>query len=184
MKIIETERLILRELLTDDDENMFELDSNAEVHKYLGNNPVTTIEQVREVIASVRQQYIKNGIGRWAAIEKSSGNFIGWSGLKFITEPENNQVNFYDVGYRLIPKYWGKGYATESTKAALEYGFTKMNLEEIIGTVNENNKASKRALEKCGLKFIEKFQWKNITCDWMKISKTEWKFLNNKLNVS
>src|SRR5918993_1172509 len=100
MMIIETERLILREFLPSDDEGMFELDSNPEVHKYLGENPSHTIEQAREMIANIRQQYAENGIGRWAAIEKETGNFIGWSGLKFIREYENNRIHYYDVGYR------------------------------------------------------------------------------------
>ena len=99
---LETERLILRELLPTDDEAMFELDSNPEVHKYLGNNPVRNIEECRTTIELVRKQYIENGIGRFAMIEKSSGNFTGWTGLKFIKVPINNHINFYEVGYRLI----------------------------------------------------------------------------------
>src|SRR5689334_17602375 len=99
---IETERLILRELLPSDEQGMFELDSNPEVHKYLGNNPVKKMEEVREAITNIRKQCIENGIGRWAAVEKGTGSFIGWSGLKLIEEYENNQINFHDVGYRLI----------------------------------------------------------------------------------
>jgi ribosomal-protein-alanine N-acetyltransferase len=174
-----TERLILRELLPTDAERLFELDSNPEVHKYLGNNPITAIEQAREVIANIRLQYVENGIGRWAVIEKSSGNFIGWSGLKFIKEYENNHINFYDVGYRLMPKYWGKGYATESAKAAIEYGFTKLNLNEIIGTANVDNIKSRRALEKCGLVYVEQFMWNHIKCDWLKITRVQWEQLNH-----
>jgi [ribosomal protein S5]-alanine N-acetyltransferase len=178
MKTLETARLILREFQPDDAESMFELDSDPRVHTYLGNNPVTTLQQSKDVIAGILKQYTDNGIGRWAAIEKSSGNFIGWSGLKFITETENNHINFYDVGYRLMPKFWGKGYATESAKAALDYGFNAMKLSEIIGTAHEENKASRRALEKCGLTFVEKFYWKHIPCDWLKISKAEWELFN------
>ncbi|MFM2224010.1 MAG: hypothetical protein RJA07_212 [Bacteroidota bacterium] len=171
---IETERLILRELQPTDAAAFFEMDSNAEVHKYLGNNPVKTIEHIHDVIANIQQQYLDNGIGRWATIEKSSGNFIGWSGLKFRNDEENNHINFYDVGYRLHPNYWGNGYATESCKAALEYGFTTLNANEIIGAANEENKASRRVLEKCGLKFVNQFIWKDIKCDWLKITKAEW----------
>lgn len=171
---IETERLILRDLLLTDEAALFEMDSNKEVHKYLGNKPSTSILQSREMIQNIRQQYADNGIGRWAVIEKETGKFIGWSGLKF-KEFENNHINFYDVGYRLHPKYWGKGYATESAKAALEYGFSTMNLNEIIGIANIENKASRGALEKCGLTFVEKFMWeKDIQCDWLKITKEEW----------
>ena len=130
---IETERLILRELLATDDEGMFELDSNPEVHKYLGNKPVTKIEECRETIQVVQKQYIENGIGRFAMIEKSTENFVGWSGIKFIKEPVNNHIIFYEVGYRLIPKYWGKGYATESTISSLNFAFEKLNAKDVYG---------------------------------------------------
>ncbi|HTN45650.1 MAG TPA: GNAT family N-acetyltransferase [Flavipsychrobacter sp.] len=171
---IETERLILRDLLPEDAEGIFELDSNKEVHRYLGNNPITTRQQAQEAIAAIRSQYDEYGIGRWAAIEKSSGDFIGWSGLKFITTVENNHTRFHDVGYRFIPRYWGKGYATESAKATLRYAFETMRLEEVIGTCHEENLASRNALEKCGLRYVEKFKWKNLICDWLLITAKEW----------
>jgi ribosomal-protein-alanine N-acetyltransferase len=172
---IETERLILRDILPIDDLGMFELDSNPEVLRYLGTPPITSINQAREAIGRIRQQYIDYSIGRWATIEKESGNFIGWSGLKFMTDAKNNQHHFYDVGYRFIPKYWGKGYATESTKAALKYAFTIMNLQEVIGTCHEENVASRKALEKCGLKFIEQYNHEDkFMCDWLRITKEEW----------
>lgn len=172
---IETERLILRDVLLTDQEAWFEMDSHPEVHRYLGNNPLKSMDEVPAIIKMVQQQYTDNGIGRWATIEKSSRKFIGWSGLKLIKEYENNHINYYDVGYRLHPDYWGKGYATEACKASLKYGFTQLKLKEIIGTVNEKNEASKRVLAKCGLKFIEKFMWCDIPCDWMMITHDEWK---------
>src|SRR5688572_20999829 len=95
---IETPRLILRELLPEDDQAMFELDSNKEVHTYLGNQPLTNIDQSREIIAFIRKQYVDNGIGRWAVIEKSTGEFAGWSGLKLMKELTNDHVNYYDLG--------------------------------------------------------------------------------------
>ena len=79
---LETERLILREIQENDIESMFELDSNSQVHQYLGNNPITTKDQAIKNISFIREQYKERGIGRFAAIEKQSGKFIGWSGLK------------------------------------------------------------------------------------------------------
>ncbi|MBK8448574.1 MAG: GNAT family N-acetyltransferase [Saprospiraceae bacterium] len=178
MKIIlETERLILRQLVPSDDIGMFELDSNPEVHKYLGNKPVTNIEECRSIIESVQKQYLENGIGRWAMIEKSSGNFTGWTGLKFIKDKINNHVDFYEVGYRIIQEYWGKGYAAESTKASLKYAFENLNAKEVFGITNVENLKSRKVLEKCGLKFIETFvwhEWHEVNCNWLKITKEEW----------
>lgn len=168
---IETERLILREILPADKAEMFELDSNAEVHKYLGNTPVKDLEQVREVIQFIRQQYVHNGIGRFAVIEKSSNKFIGWCGLKLFKETVNNHTDFYDLGYRLIQKYWGQGYATEASKAWLTYGFETMNLKEIYAMTDSRNLNSNKVLKKLGFTFVEKFDFIGDESDWYKIEK-------------
>lgn len=169
---IETERLILRELRQTDLEGMFELDSNPEVHKYLGNKPVATIKESQVILNSVFNQYKERGIGRFAAIEKSSGSFIGWSGLRLNTEYNmNGFTKYYDVGYRLIPKYWGKGYATESGKAAVNYAFNVLKLPELYATTEIDNKASHNALLKIGLHYVEHFYFKEeqLNLRWYKI---------------
>lgn len=180
MKIFaETERLILREIVPADDTGMFELDSDKEVHRYLGNRPVERIEQSRELIGLIREQYISNGIGRWAAIEKNTGKFIGWAGLKLVKDLINGHRDYYDVGYRLIRNYWGKGFATEAALASLEYGFEKLPTNIIYATANFENKASIKVLEKVGLKYIETFENDygtgiKMKIVWMEIAKEEW----------
>ena len=175
--IIETERLILRDLRNTDLEGIFELDSNPLVHKYLGNNPIKTKDKAKKIIQFVRQQYKEHGIGRFAAIEKATGDFIGWSGLKLNTEEKevlNGKTEFYDIGYRLIPRYWGKGYATESSLAALEFGFNDLNIETICGAAETANLASNKVLQKIGLKFINKFTYDNIPCKWYELNKEDY----------
>jgi len=171
---VETERLILREITPEDEVGLFQLDSDSDVHRYLGNKPVDNIEQIREVIKFIRQQYIDNGIGRWAIIEKATNNFIGWTGLKLVTEQTNNHINYYDLGYRLIKKYWGQGYATETAKATLDFGFDKLRLNEIFAITDIGNRNSKNVLEKVGLKFIETFDYDGVQHNWYKIDKNEW----------
>ncbi len=173
---IETDRLILRDLLSTDAEGLFQLDSNALVHKYLGNMPITQLAQAEAVIAMVRQQYEDNGIGRWAALEKGSGNFIGWCGLKWVTSPDNNHNNFYDVGYRLMPEYWGRGYATEATKAALQYAFDVLHLDIVTASHHIENMASRKVLEKCGLKYKNDYisTFHDLPCSWLEITREEW----------
>lgn len=173
---IETKRLILQDILPSDLDAFFEMDSHPKVHTYLGNNPITEKAQIINAIENIRQQYVDYGIGRWAVIEKESGQFIGWSGLKYITQYKNNHIQFHDVGYRLHPTYWGKGYATESAKAAIQFGFENLQLSTIYGTANIHNKASIHALEKCGLSFVETFihpQF-NFPCVWMQLSSKDW----------
>lgn len=156
--ILESERLLFRELLPSDAEAMFELDSNPAVHRYLGNNPVTSIDFIHEVIANVRGQYERNGIGRMAAILKSTGEFIGWAGLK-LEHDVNGHDSFYDVGYRFIEIFWGNGYATEAAQFFVDYGFTVLNLPKINASAMAGNIGSRRALEKAGLKYIESYEY-------------------------
>ena len=168
---IETERLILRDMQLTDTDGMFALDSDPKVHFYLGNNPITKKEEAIKNINYILQQYQNHKIGRWAVIEKASGDFIGWSGLKLNTEEKlNDHINFYDVGYRFIPKYWGKGYATETAIAALEYGFNTIKLETIVGVADIKNIGSSNVLRKIGLQHVNEFRYKDGTlCNWYEL---------------
>jgi [ribosomal protein S5]-alanine N-acetyltransferase len=175
---IETDRLIIRAFIPEDADGIFELDSDPEVHLYLGNNPIKTMEQAVGAIQFIRQQYIDNGIGRWAVIKKATNEFIGWTGLKLMKQPVNNHSNYYDLGYRLIKKYWGCGYATETALASLAYGFNELKLPEIFAMADTQNVGSDAVLKKAGLKFVETFYDDNILHNWYRITHEEW---NNKL---
>ncbi len=166
---VETERLILRDIRNQDAEGLFLLDSDPEVHKYLGNKPVQDMQQITEVIEFIQQQYKDNGIGRWAMIEKQSGNFVGWTGLKYMRTKANNHCYYYDVGYRLIRKYWGKGYASESVAASLVYGFETLKLREIFAMAHIENIASQHVLQKNGLVKHNAFQYENEPHYWFSI---------------
>jgi RimJ/RimL family protein N-acetyltransferase len=171
---VETERLILREILLTDIEGMFELDADPEVHQYLGNHPVPNKEKMKEVILFVQQQYKDNGIGRWAVIEKAANKFLGWSGFKLVKEMTNSQINYYDLGYRLIRSSWGKGYATESAKAAMDYGFEYLQFNELFAMAHINNTASNKILQKLGLQHQNGFLCDNAIHHWYAINKNEW----------
>lgn len=174
---LETDRLILRDLLESDVDGIFELDSSPLVHQYLGKNPITTKEQALKNIVFIQTQYKELGIGRFAAIEKSSGDFIGWSGLKLNAgekEVLNGQQDFIDIGYRFIPRYWGKGYATESSIATLRFGFETMNYPLICGAAEEENIASNKVLQKIGLKFVNDFFYTDIPCKWYELKKEDY----------
>lgn len=169
---IETKRLLLRELRITDLEGMFALDSDPEVHKYLGNKPVKTKAESKKIIQSVITQYQERGIGRFAVIEKASGNFTGWSGIRLNTEYKmNGFTKYYDVGYRFIKQFWGKGYATESGKAAVDFAFKTLKLPEIYATTEIGNKASHHALLKIGLHYVEDFYFEEekMNLRWYKL---------------
>ena len=169
----ETERFLIRELSLDDVDGIFKMESDPDVHTYLGKKPIKTKEEAMAAIEFVRQQYISNGIGRWAIIDKKTGDFVGWTGFKLITESINNHINYYDIGYRLRKEYWGKGIATETATAALKYGFENLNTETIYSFADCNNIASNKILEKIGMTRKEKFIYDGVDHYWYEIAKGE-----------
>ncbi|MCT4603057.1 MAG: GNAT family N-acetyltransferase [Marinifilum sp.] len=169
--ILETDRLYLREILPSDDEKMFEMDSDPEVYKFLGRKPIRDIDQSRKMIKNIIQQYKDNGIGRWAIIEKNSNNFIGWTGFKFEKEELNGNSNYYDLRFRLLRKYWGKGYITEATKAAIAYAFEKLDIKEICSMTLVSNEKSQQVLHKLGFSLTEKFTYQGDEITWYKRSR-------------
>lgn len=170
---LETERLILRPLEMSDSEDMFKMDSNPNVHKYLWQKPVEHIDEIKKVIKMVQAQYKRNNIGRFATILKDTGEFIGWTGIKFVDDhTENGNTNFYDYGYRLNEKFWGKGYATEATKAWLDYAFKEMKVETMHAYTHSQNDASNHILRKCRFNFMEEYTAEDgVQWNWWKISK-------------
>jgi RimJ/RimL family protein N-acetyltransferase len=172
-KILETERLILREILPSDDEKMFEMDSDPEVYKFLDRKPIRNILQSQKMIETIRDQYARIGIGRWAIVEKESGNFVGWTGFKFEKENENGHHDFYNLKFRLLRKYWGKGYVTEATKAAIAYAFTELKLSEIYSMTLTSNVKSQRVLDKLGFTLQEKFMYQGEEITWYQKMKEE-----------
>jgi len=164
-KIIETKRLFLRPITEADVKDFFELDSNPNVHIYLGNKPVKTIIESEAMVADILEQYKTNGLGRLAIIEKSTQEFIGWSGLKY-EENLRKEFKYYDIGYRLKENFWGKGYATEAALASLNYGFKDLKLNEIGAAADVNHIASNTILKKIGMQHLGNFTFEGELCNW------------------
>ena len=152
-KILETERLFLREFDISDAEKMWELNADPEVIKYTGDPPFQSIHSAENFLLAY-DDYTKNGFGRWAIIEKTANEFIGWCGLKL------NEEGHVDIGFRFFKRYWNKGYATEAANACLYYGFQKLNLNEIIARTDKANIPSVKVLKKLKMKF-----WKEDSCE-------------------
>lgn len=166
---LETQRLILRKFEETDAERLFLLDSNPEVMKYIGVPPLSDISESENVIKMIQQQYLDNGVGRLAVIEKESGLLIGWSGLKLITQEINGYNNIYDLGYRFIPEYWGKGYALESAKASLDFGFNDLKAETIYAHAHSENEGSNHILRKLGFEKTGEFTEPDGICFWYEL---------------
>lgn len=147
---LETERLIMRPFIQEDAPHFYELNNDPEVVKYTGDAAFADVETARSFLQHY-QQYKLHGMGRFAVLDKATGDYLGWSGLKYM--PETDEV---DIGYRFFRHCWGKGYATESSRAFLQYGFEKLGLERIVARSMEENTASIRVIEKLGLRFVKK----------------------------
>jgi len=167
--ILETDRLILRELKLSDAEAFFAMDNNPNVHKYLWNKAVHKIEETIEIIEVIRKQYVENGIGRYALISKENNEFMGWAGLKYNTEVVNKKINFYDIGYRLDEKFWGKGFASEATFAWLKYAFETLNITTMEAAAHSKNVASNRILQKIGMQMTEQYLEDNVSWNWYQL---------------
>lgn len=166
-----TERLILRKITSEDLEDLFLLDSNPEVVKYVGIQAFTKKEETLKLIESLLNQYEKNGTGRLAVIEKEANKFIGWSGIKLLTDEVNGFKNVYELGYRFLPEFWGKGYATESAKASLELGFNQLRADKIYAYADVENQSSNRILTKLGFENKGAFLDNGDNCYWYELEK-------------
>ena len=147
--ILETERLILREYTEEDAPAFLVLNSDPEVMRYVPDEAMKSVDEAREILIShALTDYRNHGFGRWACILKSTGGHIGFCGPKYL--PEIGEV---DLGFRFTPVNWGKGYATEAAWASVNYGFSKLNFDQIVGLSEADNHASIRVLEKVGMQF-------------------------------
>ena len=149
--ILETDRLLLRQYVEEDAEAFFELNSDPKVLRFVPDKQLLNVEQARQILIDHPiADYRKHGFGRGACILKSTGQQIGFAGLKYLEE-----LDEVDVAYRLLPAFWGQGLATEAALASVRYGFSKLGLKRIIGLTMPENVASIRVLEKAGLHYTE-----------------------------
>lgn len=161
---IETDRLIMREIVLRDMEAIFDIFSSENVMKYYGMFPLEEMEQAERLIINFRDGFDNEKSIRWALTLKESGEFIGTCGF------HNMQIRSFraEIGYEISEAHWNKGYITEAIRAMLEFGFGVMGLNRIEALVYPENVGSHKALEKLGFKeegllreyafFREKFQ--------------------------
>ena len=151
--IIETDRLILRPFTMSDVEPSYQMNLDPRMTRYTNDGGVKSREQMHDTIKNnVLGDYAKYGFGRFAVDLKEENAFIGFSGLKYL--PEEDQV---DLGYRFRPDLWGRGIATESAIASLEFARNTLKLEQVVACILPDNKASHRILEKLGFIFSKEY---------------------------
>jgi len=152
--ITETERTTVREFVSRDLEDLFRLDGDPDVMRFIGDGRTQGYEQTRQNLASIIAQYAaSSGYGTWAVNEKAGGKFIGWVCLKNLDNTEE-----IEIGYRLLKEFWKVGLATEVAREILRYGFEDLGLERIVAVANPENAASQKVLARIGLGF-EKYAY-------------------------
>src|SRR5258708_1049775 len=138
---LETERLLLREFTEGDADALFALDSDLDVMRYVGPYQLPDVEAYRRHIATKFLPYYSQGegFGFWAAVEKVGGAFLGWFVLRpaldyrFAAEA-GYRPGDVDLGYRLRKAAWGRGYATEGSRALVRKAFTELRAESVVAT--------------------------------------------------
>ncbi|MGC4811390.1 GNAT family N-acetyltransferase [Micromonospora sp. DT228] len=149
-----TERLRLRRLTTADVDALVELDGDPEVMRFLSGGVATPPATVRdEQLPRLLGQYERHpGLGRWAAHDRESGEFLGW----FALDPSADGTEA-ELGYRLRRSTWGRGLATEGSRALVRYAFDTVGVRRVWAETMAVNERSRRVLAKTGLRYVRTF---------------------------
>ncbi len=145
---LQTLRLDFREFVASDIEDLVRLDSDPRVLKYInGGKPMARADAEASMRRVLPYYALYPGLGVWRAERRDNKDFVGWYCLKYC--PPTTDV---EVGYRLLHKHWGHGYATEGARALVDFAFDDLGLKRIIGVTDPGNRASEHVLLKSGLR--------------------------------
>ncbi|WP_281213620.1 GNAT family N-acetyltransferase [Shewanella insulae] len=157
--LIETQRLAMRQFVPEDAEAVYRFASNPEVVRYTGDgDEIKSLDDARHVIEKYwLSGYRDPGYARYALIRKPDNELIGFCGVKY--EPLLNRgQGGVDIGYRMLPEYWGRGLATEAVIACLDYARETLGIACVYAEVMVENVASSRVLEKAGMERIDSYE--------------------------
>ena len=155
--LLQTEHLILRRFTAGDAGNLFDLDSDPKVMRFLSGGAPTPRDLIESDILPRFLRYDERfpGFGFWAAIDRASGDFLGWFSFRPTGDADPHQVS---LGFRLRKAAWGQGYATEGARALIRLGFTELGVQRVVATTYEHNTDSRRVMEKAGMTLARTFR--------------------------
>ncbi len=148
MNFLETERLILRNWKEIDLPGFIRMNSDPEVMEFFP--ALWTHDESEKAFHRIKEAIDERGWGLWAVEEKVSGKFIGFTGLN-IPGFEAPFMPAIEIGWRLLPEFWNKGYATEAAEQSLWFGFEFLKLDRIVSFTAVSNVKSQRVMEKLGM---------------------------------
>ncbi|MFJ4776768.1 GNAT family N-acetyltransferase [Streptomyces sp. NPDC088762] len=155
---VETERMKLRRFSAGDIDALASLHGHADVMRHIDDGlPVPRHVVEQQQLPSILREYdeLPSGQGCFVAAEKSSGAFLGWLSLRPATSVGLSGGT--ELGYRMLPSVWGRGYATEGARALVHHAFTELGVDRIVATTMTVNTASRRVMEKAGLSLVRTF---------------------------
>lgn len=149
--------MILRWFTEADVDNLVDLDGDPDVMRYLnGGKPTSRAFIEQTTLPRILHQYEHYAaFGTWAAIEKSSGEFLGWFHFR---PPKAGPPEEAELGYRLRKAAWGKGYATEGSRALIRKGFSELGIQRVVASTYGENVRSRRVMEKAGLTLVRTYR--------------------------
>ena len=163
---IETPRLRLRQFTPNDVDDLYGIYRHPDLFKYMSNEKPLVWEETRAVINSITANWQQHNFGVWAVIHKKHQKLIGHCGLKFLENTSHIQI-----GYLLQKSYWGRGLGTEAALVVLNYGFEVVKLEKIVSIAKPENIASRRVMEKAGMKYEKDAYYYNNDVVYYSISR-------------
>lgn len=146
---LETERLILRPFCAEDAEAVFEgWESDPDVAKYMFWSSHNNIEKTKEWLQFEIGQIPSDEWFRWAVVLKETNELIG-TGLIYLEE----EYDMFEIGYNFGKPFWGKGYATETMNAVIEFAKNELGIHELVGRYAKENPASGNVMRKLGFTY-------------------------------
>ncbi|MGB7069327.1 MAG: GNAT family N-acetyltransferase [Pyrinomonadaceae bacterium] len=146
--VLETERLLIRQLTPADLDWLIEMRTDPEVYKYLGGLRMQNPEAIAKRLEFYLECYAKFGFGSSAMVLRETGEIVGCSGIQPLED--SGEI---EVGYSLYKRFWRMGLGYECALAWLKYGFETAGLERIVACANPENTGSRRIMEKCGMRY-------------------------------
>ena len=151
---LETDRIRMREFTMDDIDLLVDLDSDPAVTRYINGGLPTPREEVERIMPRIFEYYEKHpGQGVWVAENRETEEFMGWFHLR----PNRAAEEETELGYRLKQRFWGQGFGTEGSLALIRKGFEELGSSIVVAIADPENGASRRVMEKAGLKFLEEY---------------------------
>jgi RimJ/RimL family protein N-acetyltransferase len=169
MPVLETERLTLREMTSDDTEHLLGIFQDPVAMRYYP--ALKDRRETEEWVATNVRRYAEDGIGLWIVELRDSGRFIGQCGL---TMQEVEGRRDPEVGYLFLREYWGQGFATEAAAASLDHGFARQGYERIICLAGVDNLPSRRVAERLGMRLEREITRKGLRMCVYGIDRPRW----------